>query len=157
MLEKIKKFIAHNDYVLVSIVFATIMLFWVYGCQSKTASPFDPTKKITRAELNADIKYYVDKAAIAYNDLDQRDAFKNEIFNALVAYSSGQGVNPIGVLTTLGGIVGLGTAATYRKKNTLIASQKTTLKAFAAQLTLPNTTVVATYENSNAGTSTPVA
>ncbi|GAH85512.1 unnamed protein product, partial [marine sediment metagenome] len=48
----IKKWLEHNYNLVVSIVICFILVFYAYGCESKTRSVLHPAIKITRAELH---------------------------------------------------------------------------------------------------------
>lgn len=130
MLNKIWKVIKHNHVFVGSLVVCVILTIWFYGCQPQTASPFDPDTKITREQLDIDVKAMADKIALAYMDIQKQEQIRAAILNAGLAYIKGEGLNPIGLVTTLTGILGLGAVLDNRRKNSVIVSKDNALKQY---------------------------
>ena len=118
--DKISEKLRHNQFLATALVVVLVALFWVYGCDSKTSSPWHPEQKVTRAQLDADIERMNAEIAIAYQDLDKQDLFKQELFNNLSIMAEGGAVNPMGVGLGLLSVLGLGAVADNRKKNSVI-------------------------------------
>lgn len=124
--EKIAVTLRHNQFFGTAIILALVVIFWVYGCTSETASPWSPPEKLNREELNAEIELMNARITTAYADLDKQDLFKQELFNNLAIMAEGGTVNPMGVGLGLLGILGLGAAADNRKKDSVIKTLKNT-------------------------------
>ena len=109
--------IIKNNWLRISLVSVTvIVLLYVYGCESTTKSLEDPTVKVTRTELQFELESILSKYEARNLDLDKQDQIRNIISqNALIIAESG-GVNPIGILTTLFAVYGLGSATRDTKK-----------------------------------------
>ena len=127
MLSKIWTAIRHNHVFVGSFVVCCLLCLWLYGCQPATKSPFDPDRKVTRDELDVDIKAMANKIALAYMDIQKQEQMRAAILNAGLAYIKGEGLNPIGLVTTLTGILGLGAVLDNRRKNSVIVSKDNAL------------------------------
>lgn len=108
MLDKLKTFMNHERYQVVAIFAALSICLWIYGCESQTKSPTDPTQKITRAQLAGEIDYYLAKAEIAYKDLDRQDEIKQKLMDAAAIAAQGGRINVAGLILTNLGILGAG-------------------------------------------------
>lgn len=120
MLNKLKTFLNHERYQIVAVFVALSICLWIYGCESQTTSPTDPTKKVTRAQLTGEVDYYLAKAEIAYKDLDRKDEIKQKIMDAAAIAAQGGRVNVVGLILTNLGILGAGATidrVRARKKN----------------------------------------
>lgn len=87
------------------------LAFYAYGCEPKTKSLTDPAVKITRLELNEELDTLLIKAKIGEADLDRQEEIRNMIFNQTLLIAQGNQVNPIGIVTTLMAIFGIGATA----------------------------------------------
>ena len=124
MWEKIKAEMRHNQFLVAAIFLAGVLVFWVYGCESKTMSVLVPEKKVTRLELQTEVDTFKLQVKAAVADLDQQDTFKQELVTVGVAIAEAGGINPagVGVGVMLLGVLGL--AADNRKKNSIILTLK---------------------------------
>lgn len=123
-LEKIKKELRHNQFLVAAVCLAGVLLFWVYGCESQTTSVLSPQEKVTRLELQTEVDTFNLKVKAAVADLDKQDTFKQELVTIGVAIAEAGGLNPagVGVGVMLLGLAGL--TADNRKKNAIIKTLK---------------------------------
>ena len=119
-LEKIRTILRHNQFLALGLVVVLALGIWLVGCDSKTASPFNPDKQVTRQQLNNDVDKYVKDLELAYTDLDNQDLFKGKLFEIGLAAAQGGTINPIGAGVTLLSILGIGAVADNRKKDAVI-------------------------------------
>ena len=124
MWEKMKKEIRHNQFLVSAIFMAGVLVFWVYGCYSKTTSPWNPDQKITRMELETQVATYNLQVEAAVKDLDRQDLFKQELVTVGVAVAEAGGVAPAGVGVGVLVLGLLGVSADNRKKNSIIETLK---------------------------------
>jgi len=124
VIEKIKTTFRHNQFLALGLLVALALGVWLVGCDSKTASPFNPDKQVTRQQLNNDVDKYVKDLELAYSDLDKQDLFKEKIFEIGMAAAQGGTINPVGAGVTLLGILGIGAVADNRKKDSIIKTLK---------------------------------
>ena len=160
---KITTFLDHYRWTVICLaVFVVTMVTMgtFVGCESTTTSVLNPPAKVTRTELTHEAvkaegdfskkaaqiallttEYNVEVAAFNKNiesanaDLDQKDAFRAEVLNAvsLVATNAASGtLNPAALIPMgiglLGMLLGIGASADNRRKDTVI----TTLKVAAS-------------------------
>jgi len=124
MWEKIKTEARHNQFLVAAVCAAAVLVFWVYGCESKTMSILEPEKKVTRLELQTEVDTFKLQVKAAVADLDKQDLFKVELITVGVAIAEAGGLNPagVGIGVMLLGVLGL--AADNRKKNSIILTLK---------------------------------
>jgi len=90
----------------IAIIVLIGLLFWGYGCPSKTQSLLYPEKKITRPELQVELDSIISTAQYRLADLDRQDEIRDIIFkNALLMVETGT-LNPVGIITMLAGVYG---------------------------------------------------
>lgn len=88
----------------------TVFLFWGYGCPPRVASLVEPQKKVTRPELQIELDSIIATAEYRLADLEKQEAFRDIIFkNALIMVDGGT-LNPIGIITGVAALYGIGTA-----------------------------------------------
>lgn len=123
-MNKVYKFIRHNCGLFFSVPICFLVLFYCYSCQSTVVSLVNPGSRITRAELVLEVDHFLSSAELKFHDLDRQDLVKNTIFNSVLELAQGKAVNPIGILITLAGIVGLGAVGDNIRKRTHINTLK---------------------------------
>ena len=127
--------VRHYKCTAIGLLLCAAILTWIYGCESQVKSLVTPGKLVTRAELNievtaflADMKIKTDTfmatAEVRVEDLDQQDAFKQELVKYALLVAEGGTVNPVGVALGLAGIMGLATAGDNIKKDGIITGYK---------------------------------
>jgi hypothetical protein len=126
MWAKIKTALRHNQFLVTALVMSAILVVWVYGCDSKTASPWNSEVKVTRLELDTLVETKNLEIKAAYADIDKQDLFKKEFVSIGVAFAEAGGVSPVGVGVgvMLLGILGL--TVDNRKKDSLITLLRNT-------------------------------
>jgi hypothetical protein len=128
-IENIKKMIRHNQFVVVAAVICVGLTIYGLGCQVTTENPFNPEEEVTRDELRIEAEAYAAKLELAFQDLDKKDAIVKAILEAGLAYAQGGGVNPIGLASTMLGILGMGAVVDNRRKDAVIKSKTNALKS----------------------------
>lgn len=123
-MNKVYKFIRHNCGFFFSVPICFLVLIYCYSCQSTVVSLVNSDLKITRAELVLEVDQFLSLAALRFDDLDRQDLVKNTIFNSVLELAQGKAVNPIGILITLAGIIGLGAVGDNIRKRTHINTLK---------------------------------
>lgn len=126
--------VRHYKWTTVGIVLSLSILMWVYGCQTELTSPISE-EPVTQSEFNLEVEQEVERLQneaerlelVATNmnkKFEQVDQIKNSLFNALVVVAEGGAVNPLGVLVSVAGVLGLGHYADNREKDRLLAGAK---------------------------------
>lgn len=127
MLSKIWATIKHNRFIISSIIVSVIIIGYAYGCQAEVQSPFDTWKMVTRPQLEIEVQKYAATISLAYADLQKQEEVKNLIVNAGLAYAQGEGINPVGLIATVMGILGIGAVVDNRQKDVIIVAKTNAL------------------------------
>lgn len=123
MLQKFIDFLNHERYQMIAVLAVLAVCLWVYGCNSRTTSPTDPSKKVTRIQLSSEVDYYLAKAEIAYMDLDRQDEIKQKLMDAAAIAAQGGRINVVGLILANLGILGVGaTVDNVRKRKVIKAN-----------------------------------
>lgn len=121
---KIYTWIRHNPCIVFSTILAALMLVFAYGCQSTVISLVHTNRHITRAELVIEVDTFLAAASNRFVDLDRQDLVKDTIFNSVLDLAQGGTPNPIGIVLTIAGILGIGAVGDNIKKRTHINTLK---------------------------------
>ena len=108
MWEKIKKFMNHERYQTISVFLVLIFLGIVYGCESKVDSVRYPGQRISRAQFEIEVNTFLQEAEIRADQLNTQDELKAVLFEVGTMTAQGGTYNPLGVITTIAGILGIG-------------------------------------------------
>lgn len=84
---------------------------FLYACESQVRSLDGSKRFVTRAELQAELNAYIDRADIKFASLDRQDKFRQLVLNNAMLVVQGNTFNPVGLLTGLLGIYGVSQAA----------------------------------------------
>lgn len=106
----------HERYQSVSVIVVGSLLIWFYGCESSVESIVTPEKKVTRAELRIEIESLIAMTDLRRIDLDKQDEIKSLLLKNALLIASGGAVNPVGVVTALAAVLGIGAAADNVRK-----------------------------------------
>ena len=98
----------HNRYQSISIIISISLLVIWLGCEPKAKSIRNPALLINRAQMKAELDSIIIQVQNSVDEMDRREKVLNYLFQqALIVAESGT-VNPIGILTSLGAILGIG-------------------------------------------------
>lgn len=123
-MEKIWKFIRHNQAFAISSTLALAVVVWAYGCQSTAQSILNPATSVTREELQLEVDTLLAQVELRFKSLDEQDSFKRSLFGIAINYAESGTINPLAVAITLGNIIGLGAVIDNRRKDVLIKTLK---------------------------------
>ena len=99
-----------------AIVIIALLIIWLIGCQSKVKSLNGGNILVSRGELKNELDHVLAVAELRFVELDRQDEIKQIIFNSALLMARSGAINPIGVLTTFGAILGLGATVDNVKK-----------------------------------------
>lgn len=108
MLEKLKALMNHERYQLITVVVVLGFVVWLQGCPSQVPSLIDESRRVTRVEYQAEIDLFLARAAVGAESLDKQDALKAALAQNAVLFTTTGTINPVGLVTTVFGILGLG-------------------------------------------------
>jgi len=97
---KLLKLCNDNHWYLIAAAIAGVGLVWLYGCQSTVPSITDPSRKITRAELQLEGDYLIGQMRVKMEDLDNQDAIKQLLIDQAAIFGQTGTFNPAGLLNT---------------------------------------------------------
>lgn len=123
-MKSIWTFVRHNRGLLISSALCSIVLVWVYACQSQVRSMVHADRLVNRDELTTEVESFLAEARLKFEDLDRQDEFKSAVFNAAIDYAQGKTVNPVALFVTLSGILGIGAVIDNQRKDVRIKSMK---------------------------------
>ncbi|GAI57513.1 unnamed protein product, partial [marine sediment metagenome] len=104
------KWIKKHSTVIVSVLITVGFLLYCYSCESKVKSLNQKGRMVTRQELQLELNNFVDLAQIRFLDLDRQDQIKTLILQNAMVLVQGQPFNPVGLLTGLAAVYGIGQA-----------------------------------------------
>jgi hypothetical protein len=125
MFSKLLKLANDNHLLIIGFVALIVLAVWFYGCESTVRSITDPTRKLTRPELHAEVDFLLAQAKSKLDDLDRKDAVKKLLLDQAALFSTTGTFNPMGALNTAISIIAVGSALDSRRK-LKSARQKTT-------------------------------
>lgn len=105
---KLKEFFNHNRYQTVSTFLVAMVLIWTYACQPQVASMQSPGIKVNRAELQMELEHFIALAEIRFADLQKQNELRQTLFEHTTLWATTGTINPIGVLMSVGTLLGLG-------------------------------------------------
>jgi len=130
------KWISKNQGACVAIVLNLCIIVWTFGCESKVQS-LKSEKKVTRAELTIEYNTEINRlqneiqslqetGQLSFAELDRLDAMKAKLFDFVALATQTGSVNPIGLVTLLGSIAGIGLGVDNRIKDKVIKNRPLT-------------------------------
>lgn len=127
MATSVKKWINHNRSLVIGAVLCAALTAFAFGCEVTTESPFDQQEKVTRSELDIQVRNYVDRVELAYQDLATKEAIIKAIAEVGLAYAEGGSINMVGLASTIAGIIGVGAVIDNRRKDAVIKNKSNAL------------------------------
>ena len=125
--------IRHNQGLFVGVLTAIALLIWTFGCQSTTTSLISGVK-ITRAELTVELNSEIarlgaaittlqEQGAMKKAELDRQDELKRKLYEFAAITAASGTFNPMGIITLVGSILGVGVVVDNRIKDKVIANR----------------------------------
>lgn len=127
MFDKILKFFNENHMAAIAAVILIVGAIYFYGCESKVTSIENPTKKVTRSELQVESDHLIAQVKVKLQDLDKQDAIRQLISDQAALFATTGTFNPMGLANLAVSIFAVGSALDSRRKlNAVTATQTTT-------------------------------
>lgn len=116
-MSKIWKFIVNDNHsATIAIGIAAILFAVFYGCTSKIQSFSEPTKRLSRPELEAEYAYITAQFQAKFAALDRQDLLKQLIIDQATVVTSGGTFNPAGLISIGIAAVAVGYGLDGRRK-----------------------------------------
>jgi len=133
-MKKLSEWFRHNQGFAVALVVVIAISIWIYGCESRVASILAPNQKVTRVELNLEVERETKRlemeldniialAEARNQELDRQDEIKQKLAQFGMTVAEQGTVNPAGLLTTMGSILGFGLLVDNRIKDKVIKNR----------------------------------
>lgn len=125
--------IRHNQGLFGGIIITLALLFWVYGCESQVRS-LVKDKLVTRSELTVELNSEARRleseldnlkelAASRFEELNRKDIMKEKLFEFASIAAKNNSLNPVGIITLCGSLLGVGVLVDNRIKDKVIANR----------------------------------
>lgn len=122
------KFCNDNHWYLIAAGLMAALAIWTYGCQSTVPSLLHPEQQIGRTELQNELDYIIGQAQVKAESLDQQDAVKQALLDAVNVIGVSGSINPSGMISlfaSIGGVAfGLNRNQAAKKATTELAAIK---------------------------------
>lgn len=105
------KFLREKLTFIVPLVLVSGILFWAYGCEPRTKSLLSPSRKVSSGELQLELETIIGMYNLRIDDLEKQYELQQWFFEQAASFAQTGTVNPIGVLTSILSILGIGAAA----------------------------------------------
>ena len=122
--------------IILSILIIIGLTIYAVGCKPTTPSLIDPTKKVDVFELQTEIDTLMLLSKARFDDLQRQNEFRDFIFNQTIAIAESGQINPLGLITTLAAIFGVGSTA----DNVRLRKQRKRTNGFALAPTIKEET-----------------
>lgn len=132
MINEIWTALRHNQATMIATVAVLAAVIWLYGCQSTAPSPLTG-KPATSGQLEAEAEKYAADLALAFEDIERQDAFKQQIANLVATSAQTGSINPLGIGLGALGLLTSGLLVDNRRKDAVIKSKSNALAALAPQ------------------------
>jgi len=110
-MEKLMTFVKDKWPILIAWNVVIVLLLFAFGCEPETDSLLDPNKKVTTIQLQNEIDYLIRQSETRFADLERQAELRQFVLNQSLLIAETGTVNPIGLITSLIAIMGIGAGA----------------------------------------------
>lgn len=125
MADLIKNLFNHERYQTITFICIAAILAGIASCESTAPSIINPTMRVNREQLQNEANAILAKIDSAELEIDRQDRLKELLFNQAIIASQGQPINPVGLITSLGTILGIGAFTDNVRKRKVIKKLET--------------------------------
>ena len=118
------KVVKHNYELIIMILVAILLAFWAFGCEPKVHSLNGSNRLVSREELTCEIDAFFEMSKVRIGELDKKEKLKEELIEQLTVFGETGSINPIGVISSLLGLIGAGALLDNRRKDALLKTYK---------------------------------
>lgn len=120
------KWVKNHMPLITALIVGVCLICYQEGCEPSVKSLLDESRFVTRGELNVELDQIVSKAEFRMIQLDKQEAIRNIILQNALILASGQPLNPVGILTALAAIYGIGSGVQSVRKRLVVVTNKGT-------------------------------
>jgi len=110
------KFFNDNHWAVIASLLLLLGAFWFLGCESKVPSMLDPSKLVTRSELQSESDFLLSQVKNKLASLDRQDEIRLLISEQAALFATTGSFNPIGLVNLAVSIFAVGSALDSRRK-----------------------------------------
>jgi hypothetical protein len=85
-----------------------LSILYLGGCPIRAPSPRNPSQLLTAAELHIELEHLLQLYELRQGEISEKQRIRTLIINNALTIASAPTLNPLGILTSLAGIYGLG-------------------------------------------------
>ncbi len=100
-----------NLHLILPVLAAGFLLLYAYGCEPRTGSLLTPGEKVNRRQLLTEFQMLEYRLETSIKNLDQQQRIRDLIFQQGLIIAQTSSVNPIGIVTALLSVLGIGAVA----------------------------------------------
>lgn len=93
-----------------AVLISLSLSIWAVSCQPTVTSLTDPNRKVTRAEMQIELQTLQAAFEMRSTQLQQQEQIRKLILDNALILAETQTFNPIGIITSLAALYGLGSA-----------------------------------------------
>jgi len=110
-MNKILDFVKDKWPIMIAYNVVISLLFFAYACTPKTESLIEPDKKVTLEQLQSEVDILIFRSEARLADLQKQYELRDFILNQSLTIAQTGEVNPIGLITSIIAIMGIGAGA----------------------------------------------
>lgn len=115
-MRKLFKFLNENHHYIIAAAAIISCSLWTYGCHSQVNSILNPNQRISRAELQIEVDYFLAHAELKLLDLDRQDEIKQALLDLGSTFATTGTLNPTGLLNTAISVAAIAFGLNQRKR-----------------------------------------
>lgn len=115
-MKKTLKFLNDNHHYIIAAAVIIACTFWTYGCHSQVNSILNPNQRVSRAELQIEVDYFLAHAELKFLDLDRQDQIKQALLDLGSTFAATGTFNPTGLLNTAISVAAIAFGLNQRKR-----------------------------------------
>lgn len=100
-----------NLHIILPFIVAALLLVYAYGCEPTTSSLLTTGEKVNRKQLLTEFEMLEYKLERSIENLDQQQRIRDIVFQQGLIIAQSGGVNPVGLITALMSVLGVGAVA----------------------------------------------
>jgi len=110
-MNKILDFVKDKWPIMIAYNVVISLLFFAFACTPKTESLIEPDKKVTLEQLQSEVDILIFRSEARLADLQKQYELRDFILNQSLTIAQTGEVNPIGLITSIIAIMGIGAGA----------------------------------------------
>lgn len=107
-----------------TVILTVVMIVYIVGCEPKVRSLNDRQQMVTRQELQFELERILQIAEIRMADLDRQDKLRQIIAQNALLVMQGTAFNPVGLVTAIAALYGIGQAGCKITKTVKVIRSK---------------------------------